>query len=745
MTPFEQRRAAQDAAAAQRYEDRIAQRLSQMDAIRAGDLVAANPPERIAARIDRLSRWCVDDPLAHRPDELPTAAPAQVAADALARAGRAELPSDVAVAVVEAEPAEPLATAGVVLERIINTADFLGVRYLELGIAAARAVGRIEIRDGAGDVEGHGTGSMVSARLLLTNHHVLPDSGTAAGSVVEFDFQDGRDGRQLPTKTFALDPESFFLADEDLDFALVAVGPGPEPLAGFGFNRLIEARGKAVIGEHVTIVQHPRGGKKQIALRENKIVDLAEPMLHYEADTEPGSSGSPVFNDQWEIIALHHASVPAPDRPELGGFQNEGILVRKIVEFVRDQPLTAQERRLFDELLEPESLARPRPPLSSAPTGGNGARPQLSAGDGHAPPAGGLAAATDLAPGASQPGASVAPPPTSRGGELVLPLELTVRIGPAGGQGGVLAARAAPDGAPASTAAAVPEALAIDPDYASRRGYDPGFLGEAARVPLPALPDALRAEAAVRDAPGDPEPHVLRYHHFSVVQSRVRRLAFLTAVNIDGAQSARIRRGRDRWVLDPRIPVAEQTGEAVYADNPLDRGHLVRRLDPAWGATASERQFANDDTFHFTNCTPQHEDFNQNQQTWAGLEDYVLENADNRDLRVSVFTGPVFASDDDVFEGVRLPRQFWKVVAMVKAGGQLSATAYLLSQERLLVGLESDEPFSYGAYETFQVRIAEIARLTGLDFGALEAADPLAALETTARIRRVKTLDEVIL
>jgi DNA/RNA endonuclease G (NUC1) len=65
--------------------------------------------------------------------------------------------------------------------------------------------------------------------------------------------------------------------------------------------------------------------------------------------------------------------------------------------------------------------------------------------------------------------------------------------------------------------------------------------------------------------------------------------------------------------------------------------------------------------------------------TWAGLEDYILDNADNRDLKVSVFTGPVLAADDDAYRGVQLPRQFWKVVVMVKESGELSATGYLLS------------------------------------------------------------------
>ena len=149
------------------------------------------------------------------------------------------------------------------------------------------------------------------------------------------------------------------------------------------------------------------------------------------------------------------------------------------------------------------------------------------------------------------------------------------------------------------------------------------------------------------------------------------------------------------------MPLDQQTGEQVYRDNPLDRGHLVRRLDPAWGPSAGAAKLANDDTFHFTNCTPQHHDFNAGQTLWAGLEDYILDNADNRNFRVNVFTGPVLAADDDRYRGVQLPRQFWKVVAMVKQDGALSVTAYLLSQEELIEGLEiTPEAFSYGAYRT---------------------------------------------
>jgi endonuclease G len=259
------------------------------------------------------------------------------------------------------------------------------------------------------------------------------------------------------------------------------------------------------------------------------------------------------------------------------------------------------------------------------------------------------------------------------------------------------------------------------------------------------------AKASV-DPSATSEPHVLRYHHYSVVQNKERRLAFFTAVNIDGSRSMRLKREPDRWFLDPRIPAGEQTGEPVYERNKLDRGHLVRRLDPAWGDSPAGAKLANDDTFHFTNCTPQHERFNQNKATWAGLEDYLLDNADTIDFKASVFTGPVFAADDEEYRGVQLPRQFWKVAVMVKRSGQLSATAYLLSQESLLqAGLEAAPAapveFEYGAYKTFQVPITQVEALTGLSFGALSGFDPLGSspLESAEAIRPIDSHADLML
>src|SRR6185369_4011734 len=85
------------------------------------------------------------------------------------------------------------------------------------------------------------------------------------------------------------------------------------PLSGYGSLRLLEAEGKAIVGELMNIIQHPNGEPKQLALRENKLVDVLDRFVHYETDTAPGSSGSPVFNDQWECVGLHHSGVPKRD------------------------------------------------------------------------------------------------------------------------------------------------------------------------------------------------------------------------------------------------------------------------------------------------------------------------------------------------------------------------------------------------------------------------------------------------
>lgn len=271
-----------------------------------------------------------------------------------------------------------------------------------------------------------------------------------------------------------------------------------------------------------------------------------------------------------------------------------------------------------------------------------------------------------------------------------------------------------------------------DPNYELREGYDADFLGEEHEIPIPWLSDEQYGNVAFNRWATE-RRHVLPYDHFSVVMNRGRRLAFYTAVNIDGNTERSISRDdfSDKWFVDPRILPGEQLQNDLYIRNKLDRGHLVRRLDPVWGRRFSEAKSAHDDTFHWTNCSPQHEQFNRNRTTWGGIENYILHNTNNKDLRVSVFTGPVFRDDDPVYrtedgDNVQVPLEFWKVVAVVKPEGELSATAYLLSQMALVDDMLAEE-FAFGAFREFQKTVSEIEGLTGLSFHDLSKHDPLAA------------------
>ena len=82
------------------------------------------------------------------------------------------------------------------------------------------------------------------------------------------------------------------------------------------------------------LIGHPRGlAQPQFTLQDNVLLDYDDVRLHYRSPTEPGSSGSPVFDSEWQLIGLHHAG--GFDMPRLhnrGGTYdaNEGISVLAI-------------------------------------------------------------------------------------------------------------------------------------------------------------------------------------------------------------------------------------------------------------------------------------------------------------------------------------------------------------------------------------------------------------------------------
>lgn len=539
---------------------------------------------------------------------------------------------------------------GLAIERIIGDSDLVAVNFFDLGLKSARSVCRIQVRSETGAILGMGTGFMVSPSLLLTNHHVLDSLEHCRRSLADFDFEDDINFTPKAIKTFPLTPDRFFYTSEELDFTLVAVRPQAldgTALSDYGFLNLLGESGKVLLGECVSIIQHPDGGTKEACLRENKVVDFPGDFMHYLTDTKPGSSGSPVFNDQWVVAALHHAGVkkrddqgrvlakngqvfdPATmDDEDIAWVANEGVRISKIFHDLQGKlpTFTEEQKDLANELLTGVTMAPARAPMTM-------------------------------------------------------------------------------------------ETVTMDLEwYAKSTGYDPNFLAKSVSLPT-VIPELQNDLVPLLNGDG----YEIKYTHFSILIRKSRSLALYTAVNIDGNKHVSIKRDKDKWYYDPRIDKAFQYGPELYVHNDLDRGHLVRRLDPDWGPDAAQ---ADEETFHFTNCSPQHRKFNQG--IWGQLEDYLLKNATKYDLKVTVFTGAVFRDDDMMYRGkYRIPAEFWKVVAMVRDDGKLSATAYLQTQKNLLPELE----FAYGPYKTYQVQVAKIESLSKLNFGDLRNHDPMEGME----------------
>lgn len=733
------------------FKARKKQRELKTKAVEEGQYTKAETNDRLAKRVNRLLDAVKERVAA--PGGAVTALPDEVH----------EL--------IKQDPVKPEDVDNVFVERVIGaTRDFLAVGFFEKGTIASRAVCRIITNIGAGR-RSMGTGFLVTPSLLMTNEHVLKTADLATRSTAEFNYQLSGTGATLAVERFGLRPDVFFINDKDLDFALVAVeqrSANRMPLASFGCCPLIGAEGKIIVQDPVNIVQHPKGELKQIVIRNNTLLDLPDAPLdkyaHYQTDTEQGSSGSPVFNDQWEVIALHHSSVPRMnannqvldrqgkvwpqngDPDDIDWISNEGIRTSRLVKFINTATVREHEKRLQDEFMAyssgnapvveppkqervvvtPVVVDRPPQPVSIP-------RPKRS----------------------SPPVRSSAQGAPARG-TISLTVPLTVTIGFGSPHDGVASA-AVIGGASADAhefdAGASEASIQPDPDYASRPGFDPDFLG--IHAPLPGLLPEVK-DLAIPVGNGIE----LKYYHYSVIMNSERKIAFVSAVNLDaGAPFQLHREAKDRWFFDPRVDHDEQIGGELYVKNPLDRGHLTRRADAAWGNTEEEAQLANDDTFHWTNCSPQHEVFNQSSKAnakglllWGTLENHVAEQAaDDARKKVSVFNGPIFRKNDRIHRGVKVPREFYKLIVYVKDDGTAGAVAFILSQESLIKNLPAED-FEIGPYQPFQVKISDLQARTGLDFGALAGFDPLAGTANeafvegaTADVLAVRSVNDIVL
>lgn len=637
-------------------------------------------------------------------------------------------------------------------ERLIgDTNDLEDSPPTELARAAGRPVARIvDLVDAAKIGDGFATGFLVAPDLLVTNWHVFDSPEDAVMTGAQFGFERNAAGLIESGVVFEIDPSRFFLSDPSVDIAIVGLKPqaliGSGSISEFGRVRLIPTVGKILVGHPVSIIQHPDGRQKHWAYRHSKLLldpTDADLFLDYSTDTLPGSSGSPAFNIDWELVAVHHSGVPRrvnnqivtksgevwrPGIPEeaIDWVGNEGARVSKIYETLHQKQMSDPvQQALLDQLLA-------------------GSTDPLLEGSGRVINRPTIPEPMSARAAYNQVGGSV---------NIVVNGTANFYFQPEPNRSADAPDKPRVEPLP-TVPGAVEKKIKFDSDYDSRPGYDSAFL-DGFDVPMPTAPlDEVHKDGASQ--------WVLPYHHYSLVMHKKRRLCMWTASNADYDEKKRWRTreefGEDTWKADPRIANKYQVEDAELYDpaKKFDRGHIVRRDDVAWGETKQEEEYGNSDSFHWTNCTPQHEQFNRDiynyHGLWGGLENQISHEAGFVDNRLIIFAGPVLSESDpkrDFGSGamVQVPVAFWKVVVVIETSGEtrtLRAYGFVLDQTEAINQYGWEGRFRAGKFKEQQVSLATITELSRVKFGdALYAADPLANDPHEGKGRALRTMSDI--
>lgn len=626
-----------------------------------------------------------------------------------------------------------------------NTYEDIGDPWTTLNESTMRSrinpllplIGRIEVPDSL-LLPYAGTGFVVGKNLLMTNRHVAMLFSQGLGLTIRYQSGDAavnfrRQIDSLPDDTSEyLTVESVEMVHPFWDMALLRV-------TGLSADRALGLRvtsPEELVGRNIIAIGYPaRDDRNDLALQDQIFhktynVKRLQPgtvrprslvqsfghevnALVHDSSTLGGNSGSAIIDvESGEVIALHFA-----------GEYLKGNYAVPMYELARDSRLV--EKLNFKGTLPPVTNEWDSAWNQTESTSTPGIRQSTT-------------------PQPSTPVQLQSPPVRPADAQAHdftvtcnIPLQVTVSLGQITPKVDVVTA---PDVAVAPQVEF--EAVVIDPHYENRSGYDPGFL-ETVAVPLPVLSRKMEADTAVVDPDfrKDNNRFELAYYHYSVYMNKRRRTAWFVAANVDGGRRPDIgRREGDRWFKDPRIGASEQLGQEAF-EHGIDRGHLNRRDDTAWGKNVAEATKANNDTFHFTNCSLQASLFNRGKDRWQGLEQFLLEkHAKKEKRRMIVFTGPVFAKNDPVYRNdkmkysVRCPLQFWKVCVLVREDDSVAATAFILGQEEIadLPGFE--EAFDVAAT---QVKIVDLEKRTGLSFGDLKNHDHFAQSHVSGTLETV--------
>lgn len=268
-----------------------------------------------------------------------------------------------------------------------------------------------------------------------------------------------------------------------------------------------------------------------------------------------------------------------------------------------------------------------------------------------------------------------------------------------------------------------------------QNGYDPDFIGDGIRIPLPSFSRSL-ARSVLRKTGSLSDDIYSNHLHFSLVINEHTRQLIYSAYNIDQTQfRPKVRGdGKRSWRKDTNIGAENQLDNKYYKDrisasgekisNPYDRGHMVMRFNNMWGATDMEADKAGKETFIFTNSSLQHENLNRDE--WKAIElKIVREFQHDSNDRLAVFTGPIFGDLDRHInlsdrDSARIPSGFFKIICFRKKQSnpdeELGVLAFAVFQdETVLRDKKGNRTIKENT--SYQVTISEIQNWTGINFG----------------------------
>jgi endonuclease G len=206
-------------------------------------------------------------------------------------------------------------------------------------------------------------------------------------------------------------------------------------------------------------------------------------------------------------------------------------------------------------------------------------------------------------------------------------------------------------------------------------------------------------------------------------------MPLISAINVQGNVTARKDHSKraDKWLRDSRITESVQLDDAYYSKSGFDKGHMSRREDADYGTNAGDALKAANLTCMYTNACPQVPKLNRAPGLWGDLEKIVLEQGAKKESglesKICVYNGPIFVDTDPVYDSIQVPMRFFKIVVWVNGKNQKKTTAFILSQEDLVGGIQFEELDYNKEFVEHQCSVSYIEGLTGLSFTKIREWD----------------------